>query len=283
METFTQRCRNSEVAIPRTRTAGIKINKSVLQTLTLTLLSVLSFTGLYAKKPFNHVATVCGFSVTSTAVYDAATNRTTFTWQVYNTNPGNGSNQTFQDLSHFTMGLANCTPAYTPNFVRNSGRINGGSSFDPSYNDDRSSDCSGSTNVLKFDAGTRGRDVTTYSVQVQGNVGLAPVTAYFKSGNNSYGDRNCCSGTIMGIGCPVVCPTVTLNPISLSTTNPRMLSVTANVSLASGYTFMWTASGGVRFAAGGGTTSTTSTSAMPTLVVTNAARWNSYCSSYKYY
>src|SRR5258708_37538156 len=41
--------------------------------------------------------------------YNAAANRTTFVWKVFNPNPGNGDNGTGQDLSHWRFTINTCT------------------------------------------------------------------------------------------------------------------------------------------------------------------------------
>src|SRR3954449_6257453 len=88
-----------------------------------------------------YVITSCGFKVTTEVVYNSPqAGQTTFRWTIQNTNPGNGKNGTFQDLSHLCQRLnASVNPA---------SRLSGGS-----YGPDKSQDCL-SGNLLKFDQGT---------------------------------------------------------------------------------------------------------------------------------
>lgn len=135
--------------------------------------------------------TVCGFKVTTTVTYNSPNpGQTTFTWTVQNTNPGNGSGGTFQDLSHWSQKLDAC--------VDPTKRVSGGS-----YGKDPSQDCLPDVDLLKFDEGTSGTTSKVYTAVFNG-LDYAPVLvdAVFKSGSAT----PCCVGQIYGVGCCVVTP-----------------------------------------------------------------------------
>jgi hypothetical protein len=130
-----------------------------------------------------------------------------FVWTITNPNPGNGTNGTLQNLSHWTFVAGACTD---PNLgiEQNWSDVLGA---DYKYNaadpwtpivpipviqPDPSQNCT-SANVFKFDKGTSGSNATYYRLVLEGHYGTATTTAYFKSGANT----GCCSKPIQGIGC----------------------------------------------------------------------------------
>jgi hypothetical protein len=132
---------------------------------------------------------------------------TTFTWSITNLKPGNGTNGTTQNLSHWTF-IPGCpgpdgleqnwddilTAAYSTD----------GSTFipiipTPELVPDPSQSCT-SANLFKFNQGTSGSTPTYYRLVVAGKYSDGDVTAYFKSGAAT----GCCSLTVKGIGCKVV-------------------------------------------------------------------------------
>jgi|GEM_PF-3327710 len=257
METFTQRCRFSEVPKPRTRfTAGIKLY------LTLTALSALLLNNLYAQ------SNNCNYDVTLVSrVYNSATNQTTFTWSVVNPNPGNGDNGTMQALSHWGFMMPNCPPG-SPQIQFVSGQISSNANFptggqtqnfSPSIAEDRSQNCMTGP-VLKFDAGTNGTNPTYYRVTVQGNYNSGTVDAYFKSGSRT----GCCTKQVQGIGCPVICPGTLLVANNIVAT-PTANSINLGINVSGGatpYTYSWSV-------VGGGATINNPTSATPTATITD--------------
>lgn len=143
----------------------------------------------------------CGlYNVQVAKTYDAALDQTTFTWTLYNTAPGNGSNGTAQNLSHWDMPL--CERAAT-HLV--SASING-VPFTPTYVVDPSMSCV-TTPVLKFNFGTTGTTANTYVVVLIGKYSIDPnAIGYFKAGTD------CCTRPFQGVSCDIP----TENPCSLS-------------------------------------------------------------------
>ena len=120
----------------------------------------------------------------------------TWIWSVSNPNPGNGTNGTVQDLSHWGISLGAC--AKISDIVSASTSTNGvnWTSFTPEYKQDRSQDCYSGA-VLKFDVGTSGTNKTYYKLVVNGNFSSEKVTGIYKSGNRT----GCGTFQICGLGC----------------------------------------------------------------------------------
>ena len=136
--------------------------------------------------------TVCGYKVTTAVSY--SNGQTTFTWTVTNTNPGNGDNGTYQDLSHFSQKFNPCVNA--------NDHVSGGDFVDK----DPSQNCL-SGPFLKFDEGTKGSTPTVYTAVFNGFYTTCLVDAVFKSGSA----QPCCTGQIYGVCCcdfKVTCPDV---------------------------------------------------------------------------
>jgi hypothetical protein len=117
-------------------------------------------------------------------------------WSVQNSNPGNGNNGTFQDLSHWGMALGACfewshlvSAAYSYDGTNWSG-------FNPANSTDPSQNCL-STPVLKFDAGTVGSAKTYYRITLSANYNVTTGFGYYRSGNRT----GCCTFNFLGIGC----------------------------------------------------------------------------------
>ncbi len=128
------------------------------------------------------------YNVTVAKTYNLSLNQTTFTWTVYNTAPGNGTNGTAQNLSHWDMSLCDRAAA---NLV--SASMNG-VPFTPTYAVDPAMGCV-TTPVLKFNLGTVGSTSNTYSVTLAGTYSLGTGTGYFKAGTD------CCTRSFPGISC----------------------------------------------------------------------------------
>jgi hypothetical protein len=117
-------------------------------------------------------------------------------WSVQNSNPGNGSNGTVQDLSHWGMQFGSC---FNWNSVVSAAFSGDGITwitFIPSYQIDPSQSCM-TTQVLKFDFGTTGNTKSYYKLIVNQNFAVGNITAYYKSGRNT----GCCIFSFNGIGC----------------------------------------------------------------------------------
>ena len=140
--------------------------------------------------------------------YNAATNQTTFKWKITNPNPGNGTNGTYQALSHWNLLLGNAacgenglnlenldedieevyvvrngiTTQLTVPVLQPDGSLAGCFNPNPS--------------VFKFDIGFTGSSAE-YVIVLKGKWNTATTDAYFKSGANT----GCCTKPTTGIGC----------------------------------------------------------------------------------
>jgi len=161
-----------------------------------------SQTGLAGKKPPPATSSCLNYNISLERTYSAG--KTTFVWTIINPNPGNGSNGTLQNLSHwaFIPGCAgdngleqNWSDIYSASYS-----YNGTDWTDiipiPQLQPDPSQSCS-SGNVFKFAQGTSGGNATYYRLIVWGNYGTELNFAMFKSGANT----GCCTKMVQGIGC----------------------------------------------------------------------------------
>jgi hypothetical protein len=134
-------------------------------------------------------------------VYNQEDGNTTFIWEVYNINPGNGkgNNGTYQNLSHFSIHVTECAQNLWADIVSVSYKVEGAEGFTPLpgvlYKPDPTI-CT-LDDVLKFDVGTTGTLKTYYKLVLDGNWTTETNTAYYKSGNNT----GCCTAQIAGVGC----------------------------------------------------------------------------------
>jgi hypothetical protein len=117
-------------------------------------------------------------------------------WSIENTNPGNGSPGTWQDLSHWGMSFGSCFDYNT--VVGASFSSNGLTwvSFNPSYQVDPSQGCY-TTPVLKFNYGTSGTNKSYYKLILSDNYSVISRPGYYKSGGNT----GCCTFNFVGVGC----------------------------------------------------------------------------------
>lgn len=117
-------------------------------------------------------------------------------WSVQNPNPGNGSNGTAQNLSHWGMQFGFC---FNPASMVSAGFSSNGTNwtnFTPSYQPDPSQPCM-TTPVLKFDFGTSGTAKSYYKLVVNTDYATGTANAYYKSGGNT----GCCTFTVPSISC----------------------------------------------------------------------------------
>ncbi len=120
-------------------------------------------------------------------------------WSVQNPNPGNGSNGTVQNLSHWGMQFGSCFSLSSVVSAAYSGDGSNWISFTPSYSTDPSQGCLTSP-VLKFDYGTTGSQRSYYKLVVNQAYVAGTSSGYFKSGNNT----GCCTFSFPGIACSAI-------------------------------------------------------------------------------
>lgn len=123
-------------------------------------------------------------------------------WSVKNPNPGNGSNGTVQNLSHWDIKLGPCATMSDVVSAATSTDGTTWSPFTPTYQPDPSieSFCSILTGpVLKFNVGTTGSAKTYYKLVINKDLGIDMAgVAFYKSGAGS----GCGTICFPGIGCP---------------------------------------------------------------------------------
>ena len=121
-------------------------------------------------------------------------------WSIYNPNPGNGTNGTSQDMSHWGMQFG---PCFDWTHVVSAAHGSNGTdwtNFTPIYHVDPSQSCV-TTPVLKFERGTSGTAKSWYKLVL--NTNYSPTNTapgYYKSGSR----MPCCTFNFTGIGCQPV-------------------------------------------------------------------------------
>ena len=120
-------------------------------------------------------------------------------WSVRNPNPGNGTNGTSQDMSHWGMQFGSCFAWADVAGAAYSTDGNTWTSFTPTYQADPSQGCV-TTPVLKYSVGTSGTAKTYYKLVLSKNYSVnAAAFGYYKSGAR----MPCCTFTFNGVGCIV--------------------------------------------------------------------------------
>jgi hypothetical protein len=126
-------------------------------------------------------------------------------WSIRNPNPGNGTNGTSQDMSHWGMQFGSCLDWTDVVSAAQSADGITWTSFTPVYQADASQNCV-TTPVLKYSMGTSGTAKSYYKIVLSKNYSVDPSAfAYYKSGAR----MPCCTFTFNGVGCPVLnqwCP-----------------------------------------------------------------------------
>lgn len=119
-------------------------------------------------------------------------------WQIQNFHPGNGTNGTAQDLSHWDISLGSCVGI--EDIVKAAYSSNGTSwtSFKPELKQDKSQDCY-KEKIVKFDYGTKGSKISYYKIVLSKNVTKSSVSAIYKSGSKTA----CGIFEVCGFGCPI--------------------------------------------------------------------------------
>jgi len=133
--------------------------------------------------------------------------KTTYVWSIVNPIPGNGTNCTLQDLSHWGLLPDPCSDTPYPGLfffqqdvVSAAYSKDGGATWvslgKPAIKTDKSQNCSGNYKFLKFDAGTNGSAATQYKLVLNGQWSVRGNVAFFKAG------QRCWSQWVEGgIGC----------------------------------------------------------------------------------
>jgi hypothetical protein len=102
-------------------------------------------------------------------------------WSVKNPNPGNGTNGTSQDMSHWGMQFGTCLEWADIIGAAYSADGTTWTAFTPSYQVDPSQSCV-TTPVLKFNLGTSGSAKSYYKLIISKNYSVDPAAfAYYKS------------------------------------------------------------------------------------------------------
>lgn len=119
-------------------------------------------------------------------------------WEIQNFHPGNGSNGTAQDLSHWDISLGSCVGI--EDIVKAAYSSNGTSwtSVKPELKQDKSQDCY-KEKIFKFDYGTKGSKISYYKIVLSKNVTKSSVSAVYKSGSKT----GCGIFETCGFGCPI--------------------------------------------------------------------------------
>ena len=138
-----------------------------------------SFVSLDTKSTFD-----CGTYTTQLISTQAVGLDNEWIWTVTNPNPGNGTECTLQNLSHWNLILPDCVT--NANIVSAAYSTDGVSwiSLPAQIAVDPSSTCYSGL-VLKFDYGTSGSAPTYYKLVTTGGVTPGPIAAVFKSGSRT--------------------------------------------------------------------------------------------------
>ena len=148
----------------------------------ISVIAYLTFTSFISLKTKS--APLCGTYTTQLISNQAVGLNTEWIWTVTNPNPGNGTNCTLQNLSHWNLVLPDCV---TNEHIVSAAYSTDGNSWinlPAQIAVDPSSTCYSGL-VLKFDYGTNGSAPTYYKLVTSGGVVPGPVAAVFKSGSRT--------------------------------------------------------------------------------------------------
>lgn len=141
--------------------------------------------------------TVTSYTITLLGIEKVGTNDV-WTWTLTNTNPGNGSNGTLQDVSHWSLPLCPAAEAALVSAEYSYDGINWISSSIQIERDPSIRLCT-REDVLKFDAGTSGSTTTYYRATFNRVFSVdAWAQSYIKTGG---GLQGCNMYTYTGVGC----------------------------------------------------------------------------------
>jgi hypothetical protein len=142
------------------------------------------------------------YTVTLESITDNGDGTWTWIWSVLNPNPGNGTNGTVQDLSHWNITLGCAQPDDIVSASKSTDGATWEVNYVPRYEVDPSQDCY-TDSVYKFDLGTRNNIKTYYQLTVNKNFSVdSNVLAVYKSGRTT----GCGTFNFPGFGCPIVTP-----------------------------------------------------------------------------
>jgi hypothetical protein len=176
------------------------LTKQRLMKLTFTFFACLIITGSFGILSFRPETkskmTAGEYNAQLISSQQAGTNYE-WVWSVTNPNPGNGTNGTLQNLSHWSLAISDLVALQDIVSVAYSTDGINWVSLPVSFAIDKSQECYRGT-VLKFDHGTSGSEPMYYQLVLNKDFTTGYTTANFKSGNTT----GCYNGTVLGIGAP---------------------------------------------------------------------------------
>ncbi|MCD6064020.1 MAG: hypothetical protein K0R82_1931 [Flavipsychrobacter sp.] len=116
-------------------------------------------------------------------------------WSIQNPNPGTGNDSTVQDLSHWDIELSNCLEFEEVVSAATSTDGVNWTSFQPTYQPDKTIKSVSSGDVIKFDVGTSGSAITYYKLVIIPDLHVdMQGTSYYKSGQKTGVGMQCFPG-----------------------------------------------------------------------------------------
>lgn len=172
--------------------------KAIYKSFLVAAATTVSFTLFSFVKPIEKPA-VAAYSITLVSTEMVGTNQV-WVWTLNNPNPGNGSNGTLQDVSHWDLPLCALAEAA---LVSAEYSLDGGNTWvsvplemerDPSIR------LCTSVDVLKFNVGTSGTNTNHYRITFNRQFPVNPTAvSYIKTGG---GLKGCNLYLYSGVGCP---------------------------------------------------------------------------------
>ncbi|MFL5809510.1 MAG: hypothetical protein ACJ749_08305 [Flavisolibacter sp.] len=167
-----------------------------ISTLCLIAIAIVGFFGLTAFKPLTKTSSIYVGEYNAQLISHQPTGGNyEWVWTVTNPNPGNGSNGTMQNLSHWSLAISDMV---TDNDLVQVAYSTDGitwTDLPAHFAIDKSQECYTGT-VLKFDYGTTGGAPTYYKLVVDKDFSEGLSTANFKSGSKT----GCYNSIVTGIG-----------------------------------------------------------------------------------
>jgi len=159
---------------------------------TLTVIAALTTASVITLSAFNSAksTTAAEYQISCVSRSQVGSNYE-WTWMIVNPNPGNGSDGTLQDISHWSVPLSLAAEAA---LVSAEYSYDGITWFSVSIEMERDPSIRTCTNadVLKFNAGTNGGNPTYYRATFSSDFSVNPyATSWIKSGNNYSSGTKC--------------------------------------------------------------------------------------------